>query len=129
MELRASGASRRRGDKVIRQTNRVQVSLAPDGFRPWSFRWQGRVVRVLSVESVRTLGTERRYLVRTAGGNFELGWYTEAGVWVVRRSPSWLDRVWVEWRNTPRYPLPAWRRRVRKGGTGGDHADWFTLVR
>ena len=114
---------------MIRPTSRVQVSLAPDGFSPRSFRWQDRVVRVLSVESVRTLGTERRYLVRTAEGNFELGWYTEAGVWILRRSPSWLDRVWVEWRNAPRYPLPTWRRRVRRSGTGGDHADWLTLVR
>ena len=111
------------------QTRRVQVSLASNGFSPRSFQWQGRVVRVLAVESIRTLGTERRYLVRTAGGNFELGWYTEAGIWVVRCSPSWLDRVWVEWRNAPRYPLPTWRRRIRRGGMGGDHADWFALVR
>jgi len=111
------------------QNSRVRVSLAPNGFSPWSFHWQGRVVRVLSVESVRTVGTERRYLARTTEGNFELGWYTEAGIWVVRRSPSWLDRVWVEWRNGPRYPLPAWRRRVRRGGAGGDHADWLALVR
>ena len=117
------------GMKMMRQRSRVQVSLAPDGFSPRSFRWQDRVVRVLSVESVRTLGTERRYLVRTAEGNFELGWYTEAGVWILRRSPSWLDRVWVEWRNTPRYPLPTWRRRVRRSGAGGDHADWLALVR
>ena len=116
-------------DKMTRQRSRVQVSLAADGFSLRSFRWQDRVVRVLSVESVCTLGTERRYQVRTVEGNFELGWYTEAGVWIVRRSPSWLDRARVEWRNAPRYPLPAWRRRVRRGGTGGDHADWLALVR
>ena len=114
---------------MTRQTSRVQVSLAPNGFSPRSFHWQSRLVRVLSVESIRTFGTERRYLVRTAEGNFELGWYTEADVWIVRRSPSWLDRVWVEWRNAPRYPLPEWRRRVRRGGTGGDHADRLALVR
>jgi hypothetical protein len=114
---------------MIRQRSRVQVSLAPDGISPRSFRWQDRMVRVLSVESVRTLGTERRYLVRTAEGNYELGWYTEAGVWILRRSPGWLDRVWVEWRNAPRYPLPTWRRRVRRSEAGGDHADWLALVR
>jgi hypothetical protein len=54
---------------MARQTERVQVSLAPDGFSSQSFRWQARVVRVLAVES------------------------------------------------------------VRRGGMGGDHADWFALVR
>ena len=129
---------------MIRQTSRVQVSLAPNGFSPHSFRWQGRALRVLSVESVRTLGTERRYLVRRARGSFELGWYTDASIWVVRRSPSWFDRVWAEWRNAPRYPLPVWRRRARIPAsssemknscisvptvTGGDHADRLALVR
>jgi hypothetical protein len=127
-------------DKMSRHTSRVQVSLAPNGFSPRSFRWQGRVVRVLSVESVRTLGAERRYLVRTVCGSFELGLYADASIWLVRRSPSWLDRVWAEWRNAPRYPLPVWRRRARGSEmtnscisaptmTGGDHADWLALVR
>ena len=114
---------------MIRQRSKVQVSLAADGISPRSFRWQDRTIRVLTVEGVRTLGTERRYLVRTSEGNYELGWYMEAGVWILRRSPSWLDRVCVEWRSAPRYPLPTWRRRVRRNGAGDDHADWLALVR
>jgi hypothetical protein len=125
---------------MARQIRGTQVVLAPNGFNPRSFRWQGCTVRVLSVEGVRTLGTERRYRVRTPQGDFELGWYTDAGVWVVRRSPGWLDRVRGQWRSAPRYPLPAWRRRSRgselrsshvsvTAATGGGHADWFAVVR
>jgi hypothetical protein len=125
---------------MARQVRGTEVRLAPNGFSPQSFRWLGCIVRVLSVESVRTVGTERRYLVSTVQGKFELGWYTEAGVWVVRRSPGWLERVRGQWRDAPRYPLPAWRRRSRGSGlrgslvsvpvvAGGDHADWFVVVR
>jgi hypothetical protein len=125
---------------MARQIRDTEVVLAPNGFSPQSFRWQGCTVRVLSVQSVRTLGGERRYLVGTPQGDFELGWYADVGVWVVRRSPGWLDRIRGLWRDAPRYPLPAWRRRVRWSGlrnasvsvpatTGGSHADWFAVVR
>jgi|WetSurMetagenome_2_1015567.scaffolds.fasta_scaffold1366490_1 hypothetical protein len=125
---------------MARQICSTEVTLAPNGFSPLSFRWQGCMVRVRSVQSVRTLGTERRYLVGTPLGDFVLGWFSDAGIWVVRRSPSWLDRVRGQWRDAPRYPLPAWRRRAHGSGlrnagvsvpaaTGGGHADRFAVVR
>jgi hypothetical protein len=125
---------------MARQILGTEVALAPNGLSPRSFRWQGRTVRVWSVQSVRTLGTERRYVVGTSQGDFELGWYADVGVWVVHRSPSWLDRIRGWWLDAPRYPLPAWRRRARmsrlrnfhistRATAGGSHADWFVVVR
>ncbi|OIO89998.1 MAG: hypothetical protein AUK03_13670 [Anaerolineae bacterium CG2_30_64_16] len=123
------------------QTESLHVILAPDGVRPQSFRWEGRALRVLGVESVNTFGAERRYRVRTGEGRFELGLFTDVGIWRVRRSPTWLGRFWARWQNPPRYPLPAWRRRSRRVAaqvpqvaaplliTGGVHADRFAVVR
>ena len=54
-------------------TETLQVILAANGFYPWAFRWQGRALRVLSVDQISTSGTERRFRVRTAIGHFELG--------------------------------------------------------
>jgi len=127
----------------------LQVALAPDGFYPQAFRWEGRLVRVLAIESVNTFGTERRFRVRSATGRFELGFYTDAGVWRLRRKPGWLGRLWARWQNAPRYPLPVWRRRSRRtvvaaaarakvaqirwpsvaGWAGGRHAERLAVVR
>jgi hypothetical protein len=125
---------------MARQIRSTEVVLTPNGFGPQSFRWQGCMVRVQSLRSIRTVGGERRYLVSTPRGDFELGWYSDADVWIVRRSPSWLDRVRGQWRDAPRYPLPAWRRRARGSGhqnvrvsvpvaAGGGYADRITVVR
>jgi len=90
----------------------LQVTLAANGFYPRAFRWQGRALRVLSVDRISTSGTERRFRVRTAIGHFELGLLTDACLWRVRREPNWLDRMWARFQRMPRYPLPPWRRRV-----------------
>ena len=90
----------------------LQVTMTPNGFYPRAFRWQGRALRVLSVDRISTSGTERRFRVRTAIGPFELGLFTDACLWRVRRKPNWLDRVWARFQRMPRYPLPPWRRRV-----------------
>ncbi len=118
----------------------VRVTMQADGYYPQALRWQGRAVRVLSVEAVRTWGLERRYRVRTTEGRYELGLHTGSGAWVVRRSPGWLSRVWARAQRTPRYPLPAWQRRARAQprrpvsvspaqATGGSHAVRLALVR
>lgn len=118
----------------------LQVTLASDGFYPRSFRWQGGLRRVLSVEGVGTFGAERRYWVRTAEGLFELGLIPETGLWRLRRAPGWFSRVWARWRRSPRYPLPVWRRRVdrpvlcvrpapRDLGEEGCYAGGLALVR
>lgn len=115
----------------------IQVKLAPNGFYPRSFRWQRGSIRVLSIESVQTFGAERRFRARTARGYFELGLYTNTGAWYVRQSPNMFGRLWARWQNTPRYPLPVWRRRARRNlqarspvpvMEGGNHADWFAVV-
>jgi len=118
----------------------LQVTLASDRFYPRAFRWQGRVVRVLSVDRIRTFGAERRFRVRTAVGRFELGWLTDSGQWRVRREPNWLDRIWSRLRRMPRYSLPPWRRRVFNQVAAQPrasalemgrecHANWPALVR
>ena len=119
---------------------RLQVTLAPNGFYPRAFRWQGRALRVLSVDRISTFGTERRFRVRTAIGPFELGWLTDACLWRVRHAPNWLDRMWARFQRMPRYPLPPWRRRVYRlaatprlasavGMRREGHANRFALVR
>jgi hypothetical protein len=93
-------------------TEALQVTLAANGFYPRAFRWQGRALRVLSVDRISTSGTERRFRVRTAIGPFELGLLTDSCLWRVRRAPNWLDRMWARFLRMPRYPLPPWRRRA-----------------
>ena len=90
----------------------LQVTMAANGFYPRAFRWQGRLMRVLSVNGISTSGLERRFRVRTTIGPFELGLLTDACLWRVRHAPNWLDRMWARFLRTPRYPLPPWRRRV-----------------
>jgi len=126
---------------MTNQTDSLQVVLTGDGRRPGSFRWEGHTFRVLSVESVRTFGAERRYRVRTGEGRFELGLFADAGIWCLRRNPTWLGRLWARWQNPPRYPLPTWRRRSRRMAAqvkpvamaslipGGVHAERFVVVR
>lgn len=94
--------------------NHLRVTLTPDGFYPRSLRWQGRGVRVLSVDEVFTCGLERCYRVRTPEGRYELGYRTDSGAWQVRRAPLWFQRLWARVRDVPRYPLPAQRRRGRR---------------
>ncbi|HEX9114607.1 MAG TPA: hypothetical protein VGA61_00945 [Anaerolineae bacterium] len=89
----------------------LQITLAPDGFFPQTFRWQGRIYRVLAVHSVRTGRSERFYRVITSGGYFELVLHLLQGTWRMRRRPTWLSRAWYHWLNGARYPLPIWRRR------------------
>ena len=119
---------------MVEQTNRVKVTMAAGGYYPLSFRWRGRHVRVLGVASINTFGTERRFKVLTPDGAFELGWFREQGLWYLRRGPGLLSRFLARWQNAPRYPLPAWRRRARRGqtplaGRGGWHADRVAVVR
>ncbi len=118
----------------------LQVTMRADGFYPQALRWQGRTVRVLSVERVRTCGLERRYHVITPEGRYELGLHVGIGAWHVRHSPGWLSRLWARVQRTPRYALPAGRRRTRSrplaqqpwGGQplrGGARAIRLALVR
>jgi hypothetical protein len=93
-------------------TKALQVILAANGFYPRAFRWQGRLMRVLSVDRISMSGMERRFRIRTAIGPFELGLLTDACLWRVRHAPNWLDRMWARFQRMPRYPLPPWRRRV-----------------
>ena len=125
--------------------NQVRVTLARDGFYPQAFRWAGRDLRVLFVESLRTRGPERWFRVRTVEGVYELVQQTRTGVWQMRRSPSWFGRTMARIAHTPRYSLPASHRRGGCGaggvGTapgetqkspssqGGGHASGLALVR
>jgi hypothetical protein len=95
-----------------RTTEELRVKLAADGYCPQIFWWQGRRYRVLALESVHTLGSERRYGLGTAEGHFELAVDTGSAQWRMRRAPGWLGRVWAQWHYGARYPLPSWRRRV-----------------
>ncbi len=96
---------------MAHQADELQVIYAVRDRYPRAFWWRGRQYRVLSLESVRVVGRERRYRLATAAGCFELA-QTSSGLWQVRRTPGWLSRVRVRWQNAPRYPLPAWRRRA-----------------
>lgn len=93
-------------------TNSLRVTLAANGFYPRAFQWQGQTLRILAVDAISTHGTERRFRVRTPVGCFELGLCTDAGRWLIRRAPNWLDRAWARVQQMPRYPLPPWRRRA-----------------
>lgn len=92
---------------------KLRVYMAPDGVIPQAFRWQGRTVRVLHVETLGLRGSERRFRMRTVEGPYEMAVDTRSGRWAMRRTPGWLDRVRADIQRTPRYPLPAWRRRGR----------------
>ena len=96
---------------MAHQVNELQVMYAARDRYPRAFWWRGRQYRVLSLESVYVVSHERRYRLATAAGCFELA-QTTSGSWQVRRAPGWLSRVVVRWQNTPRYPLPVWRRRA-----------------
>lgn len=91
----------------------VFVYGAQNGMIPQAFRWQGRTLRVLSVETLGLRGSERRFRMRTVEGPYELAVDIRSGRWLMRRTPGWLDRVRADIQRTPRYPLPAWRRRGR----------------
>ncbi len=97
---------------MITSTGDLHVSLAANGFYPRSFQWQGQTLRILAVDGISTHGTERRFRVRTPIGCFELGLFTDAGLWRIRREPNWLDRAWARVQRMPRYPLPPWRQRT-----------------
>jgi len=91
----------------------VYVYGGQSGVLPQAFRWQGRTLRVLHVESLGLRGSERRFRLRTVEGPYEMAVDVRSGRWAMRRTPSWLDRVRADIGRTPRYPLPAWRRRGR----------------
>lgn len=103
---------------MLETINQVRVRLAPDGFYPEAFRWAGRDVRVLSVEGLRTCGPERRFKVRTVEGVYELTQDTRAGLWRLRRSPTWFSRAVAQLSQEPRYTLPAGSRRAVRGRSG-----------
>lgn len=121
----------------------LRVAQAKGELAPVSFHWEGRLVRVLYVASVRTSGVERRYRVRTTQGWYELGLDTRGKRWRMCHSPTWLARTWAAMRQLPRYPLP--NRKLRslnpaaapairpaailntKGG--GGYAHGYALVR
>ena len=117
----------------------LAVLLSPDGFGLRALRWQGRLLRVVAVEDVLSLGFERRYRVLTAEGLFELRFDSCSKVWAVHRAPSWIGRFRARLANRPRYPLPAWRRRARPTSVrvavqlfvpeGRSRASRFALVR
>ncbi len=111
----------------------LRVALAPGGFFPQAFRWQGHLHRVLAVHSIRTCGLERRYRVASAAGYFELALNVYSGTWHVRHAPNWLSRLWYQLHNGPRYPLPVWRRRrarivAERQLLRREHASRFALV-
>ena len=122
---------------LSRSARSVQLAVRPDGFTPRAFRWQGELVRVLAVESVRTRGSERRYRVRSAAGRYELSFHVDTGLWFVLRGPTRLGRAVCRLETMPRYSLPVWRRRSFRrssttgmpGSRGGGNADGFALVR
>jgi hypothetical protein len=89
----------------------LKILLAPNSGAPTAFRWRGRTVRVLSVEAVRTERMERRYRLGTPEGRYELGVRLDSGAWQIRRGPGLLARWWAQVQRTPRYWLPASRRR------------------
>lgn len=100
--------------------NQVRVRLGPDGFYPYTFRWAGRDVRVLSVEGLRTCGPERRFRVRTVEGVYELSQNTRTQLWRMRRSPTWFSRALAQLGQEPRYTLPVAERRAgRRVGPRG----------
>jgi hypothetical protein len=92
---------------------KLRVYMAQDGLIPQAFRWQGRTLRVLHVETLGLRGSERRFRMRTVEGPYEMAVDIRSGQWAMRRTPGWLDRVRADIQHTPRYPLPAWRRRGR----------------
>jgi len=92
---------------------KLRVYMAQDGLVPQAFRWQGRTLRVLHVEALGLRGYERRFRMRTVEGPFEMAVGIGSGQWAMRRTPGWFDRVRADIERTPRYPLPAWRRRGR----------------
>ena len=94
--------------------NTLRVKTAPGGFYPQAFWWQGRLYRVLELESLRTVGLERRCRVHTAEGPYELAFDVSGKRWWMRRSPGVVERLLARWQNAPRYPLPVWRRRLSR---------------
>jgi hypothetical protein len=114
----------------------VRLAVRPDGFTPQAFLWEGKLVRVLAVESMRTRGTERRFRVRSAAGRYELSFHADVGLWFVLRGPTRLGRALCQLETMPRYSLPVWRRRSfrrsatvgKQGSRGGGNADGFALV-
>ena len=122
------------------QAQGLRITLRSDGFYPLALHWQGRTLRVLYVESVRTSGLERRYRVRTTEGPYVLLLRIGTGVWRIHRGPGWLDRARAHLAALPRYALPAVRRRAQtvvkaappclpSTAEGGGHANRLTLVR
>ena len=119
-----------------RNAQSVRLVVRPDGFTPQAFWWDGRLVRVLAVESLRTRGVERHYRVRSAAGRYELSFRADSGLWFVLRGPTRLGRARCRLETMPRYSLPVWWRRSfrrsattgMRGSRGGGHADGFALV-
>jgi hypothetical protein len=122
------------------QATDTRVRLAPDGFYPQTFHWQGCTLRVLYIEGFRTAGMQRRFRVRTLVGSFELGLDLSTGIWRILRRPGWLARARAHLAAQPRYPLPAGRRRAHlplavrpplaaTASEGGERASRLALVR
>lgn len=89
----------------------LRVVLDPEGFYPRGLRWRGRAIRVLYVEETFTCGLERRHRLRTPEGTYEVGLHSGTGLWQMRRTPAWHQRLWMRIQDMPRYPAPIRRRR------------------
>lgn len=131
---------------MARTIEHVRVTLAGDNFYPQAFCVEGRSVRVLFVESMRTVGVERIFRVRSIEGVYELGQHTVSRVWTLRRQPSRLARA-LSGGEAARYLPAAGRNRVSRAAAraqaqahpqarpvehiveGGEHAGWSALVR
>lgn len=98
---------------MSQSTETLRVLVTPDGFYPRSWWWEGRAVRALFLEEVRTRGLERRFRVHTGEGRYELSYHCGTGAWQMLRAPSWFARARMRLQRMPRYPLPAARRRRR----------------
>lgn len=132
---------------MAKSVEQAQVILAEDNFYPRTFRRAGRSIRVLFVESMRTVGVERLFRVRTVEGVYELAQHTVTQVWTLRREPSWWARA-LNAGDAPRYQPVSGRTRVSRAAAralaqahpqargqreqnanGGSHAEGFALVR
>ena len=128
---------------MAQMSDGLRVFLASDSFYPQSFRWGGRNIRVLFVESIRTTASERVFCLRTVEGSYELVQHAAQGNWSVRRQPSWWERALAQGASAARYAPAAGRGRrgraarlarrsdgVRHSANeGGENASGFALVR
>ena len=115
--------------RTTKQGTIISVKVDAGNSYPRLFCWQSKLIRVLAVDSIRTLGAEQRYRVRTAEGNFELAFFVATTTWHMRRTPTRLGRAWVRWQYQPRFPLPPARWRTCRSRSGYAVACLGTMTR